>query len=294
MEKDHDTQAPFTAAEEITSLSLTPPSETGDAAGEHGEDAVAEAAARAVPEPEPDHIVLLCGGGHMAQEVARQALHAGFAVDVIDTREDYASEERFPQARRVVLCTDYAVLDEEYTLDNRHYVVILTHSYETDLEVLLHSLHSPARYIGVAGSERKKENIFAELRERGIPDAELACVRCPIGFAIGAESTEEMGIAIAAELIAARAGCLTRPRRPRRAVRSGQPAPSTPENHTSGKGPSPQRGDERASGRGTPADRGGQSVPSHDKNQPGRREQPADPAHAARPAQPAPPVRPAR
>lgn len=205
MEKEHAAPEIPLAPEEITSLSLTPPPPPEEAEE-----------APAVPEPEPDHLVLLCGGGHMAQEVARQARHAGFAVDVVDVREEYATAERFPTARRVVLCEDYAELDKDYPLDSRHYVVILTHSYETDMAVLLHSLHSPARYIGVVGSERKKENLFAQLRERNIPDAELACVHCPMGLGIGAESVEEMGIAITAELIAARAGCLPRPRPPRR------------------------------------------------------------------------------
>ena len=166
------------------------------------------------PEPEPDHIVLLCGGGHLAQEVARQAHRVGFAIDVLEMREDYAQPERFPEAREVIFCERYE-LEDVYDIEPRHYVVILTHSYETDLSLLSQSLTTEARYIGVAASERKKESLFTLLREQGVPDAELACVRCPIGLNIGAASAEEMGIAITAELIAARAGCLPRPVRPR-------------------------------------------------------------------------------
>ena len=206
MDKDQDLQDIPPQQDESAPLTMTPPQE---------DEAPSVAEPEPEPQPEPDHIVLLFGGGHMAQEVARQAHRAGFAVDVLDTREEYAAAERFPQARRVLLCEDYAELDSVCVLDARHYVVILTHSYETDMTVLLHSLDSPARYIGVAGSPRKKESLFTQLRERGLPDAELACVRCPIGLDIGAESVEEMGIAITAELIAARAGCLPRPR-PRR------------------------------------------------------------------------------
>lgn len=220
MEQDHNFIDTTPPPEDLTPLSMTPPATDAEATGETA-GALADVDSIALePEVEPEHIVLLCGGGHMAQEVALQARHAGFAVDVVDERAEYVTEERFPMARRLLHCRHYADIETVYPLDNRHYVVILTHSYETDMDVLLRSLHSPARYIGVAGSERKKENIFSALRESGIPDSELACVRCPIGLHIGAESTEEMGIAITAELIAARAGCLQRPPRPRHSRRS--------------------------------------------------------------------------
>ena len=209
MEKELFSPSSPSPLDELTSLSLDPPAASP-------EDEMANADLPAVPLPEPDHLVLICGGGHVAQEVTRLAVHAGFAVDVLDTRPEYATRERFPEARRVEVCSDYALLDQEYPLEARHYAVILTHSYESDLAVLRLCLESPVRYIGVAASERKKEGLFAQLREEDVPDAELASVRCPIGLAIGAESAEELGIAIAAELIAARAGCLPRPRQAKR------------------------------------------------------------------------------
>ena len=131
-------------------------------------------------------------------------------MDVRDRREEYARQEHFPQARHVQLCADYGALDQEYPLESRNYAVVLTHSFETDCHVLTQLLESPVRYIGVTGSDRKKENMMGQLRAKGFPDAELACIRCPIGLAIGAESPQEVAIAIVAELIATRTGCLPR------------------------------------------------------------------------------------
>lgn len=165
------------------------------------------------PEPVPDHIVTIFGGGHMARETAVLAARCGFAVDVLDTREDYARPERFPHARRVVLCRNYEDVGEEYAVDARHYVLIATHSLETDMILLQRMLRTAARYIGIMATRRKKETLFEELRRQGVPNAELACLRCPVGLDIGAEGPMETAIAIAAELIAARAGCLPRPRR---------------------------------------------------------------------------------
>ena len=204
----------------------------------------------AVPAPLPEarHIVALFGEGPLAREVAEQASRVGFAVDVLVERptahdasndalngaledatgdalhdvlnhaldnaraEALADAQALPDARAIIPCESYAHAHEAYTVDARHYAVILASGLDTARELLMQLLPTSARYIGVIAGPEKKEKLFEELRRQGIPDAELACVRCPIGLAIGAETTEEISIAITAELIAARAGCLPRPR----------------------------------------------------------------------------------
>lgn len=117
-----------------------------------------------------------------------------------------------PEARAIIHCESYARFSDAYAVDARHYAVILVPDLESVRELLLELLPTPARYIGALANVEKKEKLFDELRRLGIPDAELVCVRCPIGLGIGAESLEECSIAITAELIAARAGCLPRHR----------------------------------------------------------------------------------
>ena len=95
-------------------------------------------------------------------------------------------------------------------MGRRHYVVILTHSHAHDLAALAQALHSHAFYIGMLGGKAKRNALFAALREQGVPDAELACIRCPVGLPIGAESPRELAVSIVAELLAARAGVLQR------------------------------------------------------------------------------------
>ncbi len=166
-----------------------------------------------LPEQELEkHVVLLVGAGEIAQEISRLGSYAGFTVDVVDNRIEYAKPERFPAARQTIHCSNYADLEKRYDIGPRHYIVIATHSFDLDLEVLRYILHSKARYIGVHGDEQKQEKLFAILRKEGMPAAELACICCPIGVPIGAVHPAEIGIAIIAELIAARSGCLTAPR----------------------------------------------------------------------------------
>lgn len=156
--------------------------------------------------------ILLCGAGHVALAVAALAEQARFVVDVVDDRPEYANEERFPMARNIFVLPDFENLAEHCAIDQHHYVVIITRDHHLDREVLVQALPTKARYIGMIGNRKKRDALYANLREQGFPITELACVRCPIGLPIGAESPDELAIAIMAELIAARAGCLPRHR----------------------------------------------------------------------------------
>lgn len=158
----------------------------------------------------PRPVLLLCGGGHVALETAGLAHDVGFVVDVADSREDAVSAERFPQARNRFCVPDFEQLVERCGVGRRHYIVIAAHSHALDLAALSQVLRSHAFYIGMLGGRAKRNALFAALRDQGVPDAELACIRCPVGLPIGAESPKELAVSIVAELLAARAGVLQR------------------------------------------------------------------------------------
>jgi len=74
-----------------------------------------------------------------------------------------------------------------------------------DADVLAQSLRTQAGYIGMIGSRRKRDAVYAKLRGQGFTDADFERVHCPIGLDIGAETPEEIAVSIVAELIQARA-----------------------------------------------------------------------------------------
>lgn len=153
-------------------------------------------------------VVLLCGGGQVSLCIARAAEQAGFVVDVVDDRAEFSSMERFPTARAAYVAEGFADLEARCGIGPQHYVVIATRGHSHDLDVLTQALRTKARYIGVFGSRKRREELYASLREQEVPNAELACVRCPIGLAIGADSSEEIAVSVVAELVAARSGRL--------------------------------------------------------------------------------------
>ncbi|MDR2821227.1 MAG: XdhC family protein [Desulfovibrio sp.] len=155
-------------------------------------------------------VLLICGGGHVALEVAALARTAGFVVDVADDRPEFADPSRFPSARRCLALPGFENLVEACAIGRRHFVVIATRGHAFDQAVLAQSLDSHARYIGMIGSKAKRERIYAALRADGVLKAELAAVRCPVGLPIGAETPAQIAVSIVAELLAAKAGVLQR------------------------------------------------------------------------------------
>ena len=152
--------------------------------------------------------LLVFGGGHVGLAAARIAHEAGFAVSVIDDREEYASALRFPFAERC-LAGEVSRAGELPALGGRDAVLIATRGHAYDLEALAWALRCQAGFIGLLGSRRKRDVIARKLIEMGIGADEFQSrCRCPVGLEIGAVTPEEIAVAAVAQLIAFRRDAL--------------------------------------------------------------------------------------
>jgi xanthine dehydrogenase accessory factor len=147
----------------------------------------------------------LFGGGHVSQKLAPLAHTLGFRIVVIDDRPEYASQACFPQADQFVTPASFSNAVEQCDIDANAYLVIVTRGHLHDKTVLAQALRTPAAYIGMIGSIRKRDAVYADLRAQGFSDADFKRVHSPIGLKIGSESPEEIAVSIAAELILVRA-----------------------------------------------------------------------------------------
>lgn len=145
--------------------------------------------------------VFVFGAGHVGSSVARAAAAAGFRVVVIDDRADYADATRFPDGIEV-LATDVETALARYPLNVRDAVVIATRGHRNDALILERVATSPAGYVGLLGSRRKKIVVTKGLTAAGVPAKSLRRVRVPVGLAIGAVTPEEIAVSVVAELIA--------------------------------------------------------------------------------------------
>ena len=190
---------PETAAEDIISDALALQAHEQHRALDYGEhSAFIETLA-----PPPD--LLIFGAVHIAQSLALFSSQMGYRVTVVDARAAFATEDRFPQAKRVLVGWPADILPE-LSFDRRTWIVILAHDRRHEEPVLEAALRSDVRYIGAMGSRRTHEIRIDRLRQAGFSDDEIARVRGPIGLDIGAETPQEVAISILAEMTMIRYG----------------------------------------------------------------------------------------
>jgi len=152
----------------------------------------------------PQPILYIFGGGHVSIALANAANTAGFGIGIIDDRESFANNERFPMAQEIYTSFEEAFVKIKPTAST--YMVIVTRGHKDDMHVLGWAVGTSPRYIGMIGSKRKVISVYKALEKEGIPMEKFAGVHAPVGLAIGALTPEEIAISITAELIAIRRG----------------------------------------------------------------------------------------
>jgi xanthine dehydrogenase accessory factor len=154
-----------------------------------------------VLEPQPQ--LLIIGAGHIAVPLAHFGKVLGFEVVVIDDREKYANQERFPDADRVI-AADFGLTLQDFAITPATYVVIITRAHTYDEESLRIILDKPWAYLGMIGSRRRVQTVLRTLAGEGHEQDALGRIHAPIGLDIGAETPEEIGLSIIAEVAAVR------------------------------------------------------------------------------------------
>lgn len=159
--------------------------------------------------------LVVCGGGHVAQAVIRGGKRLGFTVTAIEDRLSFADEAGKAGADQVICDTFTAGLNriagqertgtcaggERYLSGDAPFYVIATRGHRFDLDCLRTILRLPFSYLGMMGSRGRVAGIRKQLLEEGFEPELLEKLHAPIGLAIGAETPEEIGISILAEII---------------------------------------------------------------------------------------------
>jgi xanthine dehydrogenase accessory factor len=160
--------------------------------------------------PQPQLIAI--GRSPAATALVGLAAALGWRSVLIDEGGDAATH---PSVGRVVTTLDLA----EAGADERSFVVVATQGHY-DEEALTRALETPAAYVGLVASRKRADSVLGYLRDRGVADAALARVHAPAGLDLGHVPTEEIAVAIMAEIVQLRAaGTLT------------PAAPTTPSRH---------------------------------------------------------------
>lgn len=144
--------------------------------------------------------VYIIGGGHVALALSKVLSMLDLDLHLFDDRPGLSTFDAntFVHFKSVVPYSGIGSLVPE---SDQNYVVIMTFGYRSDLEALLELVGKNFKYLGLMGSETKVSQLFDEMRDKGVPEAELAKVYSPIGVPINSQTPEEIAISVAAEII---------------------------------------------------------------------------------------------
>ncbi len=149
--------------------------------------------------------LIILGGGHIGLAVYNLALTLGFSVIVIDDRAEFAAQERFPKAAKLMV-EEYDTALAGLEVNFNSFILIATRGHRYDEQAVRAAVATNVRYIGLLGSKRKNSLIFSALQQSGIPLEKLKNIYAPVGLAIGALTPEELAVSILAEIIQNRRG----------------------------------------------------------------------------------------
>ena len=144
--------------------------------------------------------LVICGAGHVSMPVIQIAKMMGFRVTAIDDRMQFV-QNALDHGADEGICSGFEEALADIPGDPDTFFIIVTRGHLSDSECLLSIVKKPYAYIGMIGSRRKVGMVKQLLADNGIPQDVIDSVHTPIGLDIGAETPEEIAVAIMAEII---------------------------------------------------------------------------------------------
>ncbi len=150
----------------------------------------------------PPISLVVFGAGSDARPMVDFAVRLGWQVHVFDHREASARPDAFPGARSVRVVEFSRLSADLPEIDENTAVIVMTHHFLNDLEVMQSLVDSPTPYIGVLGPRQRTANLLRELEKRGIQATpeQLDRIYGPVGIDIGSETPEEIALSALAEI----------------------------------------------------------------------------------------------
>lgn len=155
--------------------------------------------------PPPPFVII--GADPDAVPIVNLAKQQGFKVVLVDHRESFANPEKYPDADEFIVC-EPGEIPGKVNLDEKTFVLVKTHNYLRDKEILKFILKSNACYVGQLGPKARLEDLLKDLAQEDVnfSDAELQKLYAPVGLDIGAENPEQIALSILSEMLAVKHG----------------------------------------------------------------------------------------
>jgi xanthine/CO dehydrogenase XdhC/CoxF family maturation factor len=160
----------------------------------------------------PQRLFVL-GAGDDAKPLVSMGALLGWSVTVMDGRAQLARAERFPEAERVVGIP--SVSADVLGIRPQDAVVLMSHSYEQDRDLLAALLPLRPRYLGLLGARHRSSLLVSEVAVRLGWTVASCCeqIYAPVGLDLGGDGPEAIALAVIAEAQACCMGKLGTSRR---------------------------------------------------------------------------------
>ena len=157
---------------------------------------------------EPMPHILIAGGGHVGRCVGLVAESLGWDYSVFDVRKEYSNAEKYPFSNENISmnANDFLESEDSESIKRFSDILLLGHDWSVDQELLLGFLKlrkdDSRPRIGAIGSVSKWNSFKKAAMDDDVREEWFNNARCPIGIDIGAETPEEIGLAVCAEILA--------------------------------------------------------------------------------------------
>ena len=146
--------------------------------------------------------LVIVGAGNDVIPLAKMAAVIGWDISIVDGRLTHANAQRFPNVNHLLVGKPKEIMDQLY-IDDRTAIVLMTHNYNYDLEMLERLQGKGFGYMGLLGPASKRDRMLEELKQKGVvfSSDEMDRIFGPTGLNLGAETAEEIALSICAEIM---------------------------------------------------------------------------------------------
>lgn len=141
----------------------------------------------------PKPRLIIFGAGPDVRPLVEFAAQIGFHIILADWRQSYANKDYFPLADEIIVEFP-SLFAKQFLFSPNDCVLVMTHNFQKDQEILHMLLEKRLRYLGILGPKKRTHRL---LMGNPIPN----WLHTPVGLSIGAEGPQEIAISILAELI---------------------------------------------------------------------------------------------
>lgn len=147
-----------------------------------------------------EYNVIVCGAGHISISIINMCKLLELSVSVIDDRLTFINNAKMAGANYVI-CEPFDKALDRITGNNGTFFIIVTRGHRYDQICLQKIIEKENAYIGMIGSKVRVRKVLDHIEEKGVLREKLNKVYTPIGLNIGAETPQEIAVAIMAQII---------------------------------------------------------------------------------------------